>query len=189
VLPTERADQGRSEGWPEGRNEQHQWEDRPVILEMTQEEIDQLMREQVVGRVGCHVGGTTYVVPVIYAWDGGCVYVYTIQGQKVRMMRENPAVCFEVDEYRAGGGWRSVIVQGTYEELNGDDAALTLRLLTAHFAARSSGGAQRPRGEGRAPVAFRIRAHEVTGRKVNRLESGAKRRAARFLTRRLARRA
>ena len=158
---------------------------------MTGEEIDELMREQVIGRVGCHVGGTTYVVPVIYAWDGGCVYVYTIQGQKVRMMRENPTVCFEVDEYRAGGGWRSVIIQGTYEELTGDDAALTLRLLTAHFAARSSGGSgQRPRGEGRVPVAFRIRAHEITGRKVNRsLGSSAKRRAGRFLTRRMARRA
>jgi nitroimidazol reductase NimA-like FMN-containing flavoprotein (pyridoxamine 5'-phosphate oxidase superfamily) len=167
-----------------------------VILDMTPEEAEGFLREQVVGRVGCHTGGTTYVVPVIYAWEDGCVYVYSIEGQKVRMMRQNPAVCFEVDEYRPGGSWRSVIVQGTYEELGGDDAGLTLRLLGERFARRANGptraasrsGAE-GRGEGRTPVAFRIRAREVTGRRVNRsLEASARRRAGKFLTRRMARR-
>jgi nitroimidazol reductase NimA-like FMN-containing flavoprotein (pyridoxamine 5'-phosphate oxidase superfamily) len=140
----------------------------------------------------------TYVVPVIYAWDGACAYVYSIEGQKVSMMRANPAVCFEVDEYMSGGGWRSVIIQGTYEELAGGDSALTLKLLADRFARRSSSGSssgsgnasgQRPRGEGRVPVAFRIRASEVTGRKVERsLEAGAQRRIAAFLLGRRARR-
>jgi hypothetical protein len=169
-----------------------------VIQEMTGAEIDNFMREQVVGRVGCYVDDQVYVVPVIYAWDGGCAYVYSIEGQKVTMMRANPAVCFEVDEYLSGGGWRSVIIQGTYEELSGDDAGLTLRLLADRFASRSSNGAgrsgngsgQRPRGEGRVPVAFRIRASEITGRKVERsLQAVARRRAGVFLTGRQARRA
>lgn len=161
-----------------------------VILEMQPSEIDQFLRSQVVGRVGCHVGGTTYVVPVIYAWDGECAYVYSVEGQKVRMMRENPKVCFEVDEYMAGGGWRSVIIQGSYEELGGDDAARTLHLLAERFARRSSGSGngQRPRGEGRVPVAFRIRAAELSGRKVERsLQASAERHFGRFLTRRRAR--
>lgn len=124
-----------------------------------------------IGRVGCHVDGLTYVVPVIFAWNDGSVYVYTVEGQKVRMMRTNPDVCFEVDEYLPGGSWRSVIVQGRYEELAGEDAAETLRLLSARFASRQSvtdGAAGRPRGEGQTPVAFRIRAGAVTGRKVDR---------------------
>jgi len=171
------------------------WENRWVILEMTADEIEGFLHEQVVGRVGCHTGGTTYVVPIIYAWEAGCAYVYSIEGQKVRMMRENPDVCLEVDEYRPGGSWRSVIVQGTFEELSGEDAGLTLRLLATRFVRRSTGqgsdGArERPRGEGRVPVAFRIRAREVTGRKVNRsLPAGAKRQAGRFITRHLAKRA
>jgi nitroimidazol reductase NimA-like FMN-containing flavoprotein (pyridoxamine 5'-phosphate oxidase superfamily) len=163
-----------------------------VILEMQNDEIDAFLREQVIGRVGCHVGGSIYVVPVIYAWDGDCAYVYSIEGKKISMMRENPSVCFEVDEYLAGGGWRSVIIQGTYEELEGSDAALTLRLLVDRFAARrpASGATQRPRGEGRVPVAFRIRALEITGRKVNRsLQAAGKRRAGKFFARRLAQRA
>lgn len=125
-----------------------------------------------IGRVGCHVDGLTYVVPVIFAWNDGSIYVYTVEGQKVRMMRTNPDVCFEVDEYLPGGSWRSVIVQGRYEELEGEEAAETLRLLSAQFASRqqtaTGGSAERPRGEGRTPVAFRIRAGAVTGRKVDR---------------------
>lgn len=161
-----------------------------MILEMTETETEEFLRTQVVGRVGCHVDGTTYVVPVIYAWEGGCAYVYSIEGQKVTMMRANPAVCFEVDEYLPGGGWRSVIIQGTYEELPGEGAARTLHLLTARFARGSSETAtQRPRGEGRPPVAFRIRAQAITGRRVERsIQSSAKRRAGRLLNRRMARR-
>jgi hypothetical protein len=157
---------------------------------MSRAEIDDFMHEQVVGRVGCHVDQKIYVVPVIYAWDGTCAYVYSIEGQKVTMMRANPAVCFEVDEYLPGGGWRSVIIQGTYEELEGEGSALTLKLLADRFATRSStGGAQRPRGGGRVPVAFRIRATEITGRKVERsLQASAQRGIGSFLLGRRARR-
>jgi nitroimidazol reductase NimA-like FMN-containing flavoprotein (pyridoxamine 5'-phosphate oxidase superfamily) len=158
---------------------------------MARAEIDEFMREQVVGRVGCYTDGRIYVVPVIFAWDGSCAYVYSVEGQKVTMMRANPSVCFEVDQYLPGGGWRSVIIQGTYEELSGDDAGLTLRLLADRFASRSGNGSgQRPRGEGRVPVAFRIRAAEITGRKVERsLPAVAKRRAGSYLVGRQARRA
>jgi len=160
-----------------------------VIQEMLPEEIESFLCQQVVGRIGCHVGGKTYVVPIIYAWEGGCAYVYSIEGQKISMMRANPEVCFEVDEYLSGGGWRSVIVQGSYEELEGEGAVHTLSLLVDRFARRSSNGAaQRPRGEGRSPVAFRIRAHEVTGRKVERsVQANAQRRAGKLLARRRAR--
>ena len=127
------------------------------------------MSRQTVGRVGCHLDGLTYVVPVIFAWEAGAAYVYSTEGQKIAMMRANQRVCFEVDEYEPSGGWHSVIVQGVYEELVGDDAAKTLRLLTERMApsSRRSGDDGR-RGEGRVPVAFRIRSEEVTGRKVDR---------------------
>ena len=131
-----------------------------MIEELDRAQIDDLLRAQVVGRVGCHAGGLTYVVPVIYAYDGEAFYVYTVEGQKVRMMRESPGVCFEVDEY-ARGSWRSAIAQGRYEELDADGAARTLALLAERLPA--SGGTRRPRAEG-PPVAFRIVIEEITGR-------------------------
>jgi hypothetical protein len=137
----------------------------PSVLEqLDRAEIDDLLRAQVVGRVGCHAGGLTYVVPVIYAYDGEAFYVYTVEGQKVRMMRESPNVCFEVDEYERGS-WRSAIAQGRYEELDADGAGRALALLAERFPA--AGGTRRPRAEG-TPVAFRIVVEEITGRAVRR---------------------
>jgi len=140
-----------------------------VIEEMPDDEVEEFMHRRVVGRVGCHLDGLTYVVPVIFAWEAGAAYVYSTEGQKVTMMRGNPRVCFEVDEYEAGGGWRSVIVQGVFEELVGDDAAAALQLLTDRLATPSRAtNDQGQRGEGMVPVAFRVRAEAVTGRKVIR---------------------
>jgi len=140
-----------------------------VIAELTNAEIDELLHEQVVGRIGCHADGVTYVVPVIYAYDGESVHVATIEGQKVRMMRANPSVCFEVDEYAAPGRWRSAIVQGTYEEAEGDEQAASLALLAERFARGGDGqGARRPEAHDRQTVCFRIRVREATGRAVSR---------------------
>jgi nitroimidazol reductase NimA-like FMN-containing flavoprotein (pyridoxamine 5'-phosphate oxidase superfamily) len=137
-----------------------------MILEMSPNEIEEFVLSQRVGRVGCHVGGETYVVPVIFGWDGNCIYVYTTEGKKVDMMRENQRVCFEVDEHLASGGWRSVIAQGVFEELEGDEALRALQIITERVSSNREAESSRPRGGGRTPVAFRIRTNDVTGRKV-----------------------
>lgn len=135
------------------------------ILELTRAEIDELLHEQVVGRVGCHVDGLTYVVPLIYAYDGEAVYVASIEGLKVEMMRASPSVCFEVDEYTLAG-WRSAIVQGDYEELMGDEVGRALDLLQERFGRKGSESNRRLAGP--TTVVFRIRIREVTGRAVRR---------------------
>lgn len=135
--------------------------------ELTRAEVDELLHEQVVGRVGCHAGGVTYVVPVIYAYDGECVHVASIEGQKVRMMRENPSVCFEVDEYAEPGRWRSAIAQGVFEEAGEAEKAESLALLAERFGGEDS-GARKPETRDRQTVCFRIRVREATGRAVRR---------------------
>ncbi len=140
-----------------------------MIAELDRAEIDGLLCTQFVGRIGCHADGLTYVVPVVYAYDGEGFYAYSLEGRKIRMMRANPRVCFEVDEYDGRGSWRSAIVQGTYEELEGADAERALALLSERFAERAAAeeGERRRRGDGPA-VAFRIRLDEVTGRAAQR---------------------
>jgi nitroimidazol reductase NimA-like FMN-containing flavoprotein (pyridoxamine 5'-phosphate oxidase superfamily) len=136
-----------------------------AILELTRDEIDELLHEQVVGRVGCHADGLTYVVPLIYAYDGEALYVASIEGRKIEMMRASPSVCFEVDEYEPGG-WRSAIVQGEYEELEGDDVRTALDLLQERFGRKDSESNRRLAGP--TTVVFRILIREVTGRAVRR---------------------
>jgi hypothetical protein len=134
-----------------------------VILDLTRDEIDALLHEQVVGRVGCHVDGLTYVVPLIYAYDGDAFYIASIEGQKVEMMRRNPNVCFEVDTY-GPDGWRSAIVQGVYEELSEQEKPRALELLRERFTRDGVAPSRRPETHGRPTVCFRIAIREITGR-------------------------
>ena len=136
-----------------------------MIEELDEREIDAFLRRQLVGRVGCHAGGQTYVVPVIYVWDGACVYVQSVEGRKTRIMRTNPDVCFEVDEYEPDGSWRSVILEGVYEELDGGPAEAALALLVQRF---PGGRRATGRATGGRPVTFRICCNEATGRRVRR---------------------
>ena len=142
---------------------------RGVPRELTREEIDEFLRSQRIARLGCHAGGETYVVPVIYGWGGDAIYAVTMEGRKIEMMRSNTRVCVEVDEYDTDGrgSWRSVIANGVYEELSGDEVEPALDLLRERFA-RASGRAAESRALGPAVVVFRIRLEAPSGRAVSR---------------------
>lgn len=142
---------------------------RGVPRELARDEIDDFLRAQRIARLGCHAAGETYVVPLIYAYDGEAVVAVTTEGRKVAMLRENPRVCVEVDEYdRDGrGSWRSVIAQGVYEELTGDAVGEALVLLRERFA-RAAGREAERRPLGPGVVVLRIRLEGLSGRAVER---------------------
>lgn len=81
------------------------------------DQIEELLKSQVIGRIGCHANGVTYVVPVSYAYDGSYVYGHTYEGMKVDMMRKNPMICFETDDTKNLANWQSVVAWGEFEEL------------------------------------------------------------------------
>jgi nitroimidazol reductase NimA-like FMN-containing flavoprotein (pyridoxamine 5'-phosphate oxidase superfamily) len=142
---------------------------RGIPRELSRSEIDEFLQRQRIARVGCHAGGETYVVPLIYAYEEGAVVAVTTEGRKISMLRENPRVCVEVDEYDTDGkgSWRSVIAHGTYEELTGEAIEAALALLRERFA-RTAGRAAEPRSLGPNVVVLRIRLDEVSGRAVER---------------------
>jgi nitroimidazol reductase NimA-like FMN-containing flavoprotein (pyridoxamine 5'-phosphate oxidase superfamily) len=145
-----------------------------MIGELEPAHIEQILHEQVIGRIGCHTRGRTYVVPVTYVYDGAAVSGRTGEGLKVRMMRENPIVCFEVEDLRYLPSWFSVIAQGRYEELQGDAAAWARDQLIARLGASPPVASAMPRqGAGvyeagshaqRPEVLFRIVLADKTGR-------------------------
>lgn len=85
---------------------------------LNNEEIENLIHQQFIGRIGCHADGTTYVVPLSYAYDGIYIYGHTFEGMKVNIMRKNPKICFQVDNMRDMSSWQSVISWGEFEELH-----------------------------------------------------------------------
>ena len=46
--------------------------------------IEALLGEEVVGRIGCHAEGRTYVVPITYVYADGCVYGVDVGNSRVQ---------------------------------------------------------------------------------------------------------
>ena len=139
------------------------------MRELDRDEIEEFLLGQRIARLGCHAGGETYVVPVIYAYGDRAVVTVTQEGRKVAMLRQNPRVCVEVDEYDADGrgSWRSVIAYGNAEELAGEEIEAALALLRERFA-RTAGREAESRPLSAGVVVLRIRLDEVSGRAVER---------------------
>lgn len=138
------------------------------------EQIEQVLKEGFVGRIGCHADGVTYVVPISYAYDGETIYCHTQEGKKIAIMRRNPTVCFEVDEMKNMANWYSVVVQGVYEEITdpaGRQAAIStlqrrnlpvVSSITTHLGANWPFTASE--GEDIGGILFRIVVKEKSGR-------------------------
>jgi uncharacterized protein len=88
---------------------------------LNQIEIEEVLRHQVIGRIGCHSDSVTYVIPISYAYDGKNIFAHTLEGMKIGMMRKNTNVCFEVDSISNLDNWQSVICWGSFKELVNPD--------------------------------------------------------------------
>jgi hypothetical protein len=88
-----------------------------MIEELKQDEIENLLKSQIVGRLACHADDLTYIVPMSYTYDGEYIYGHAYEGMKIMMMRKNPKVCFQADKMENMANWQSVIAWGEFEEL------------------------------------------------------------------------
>jgi nitroimidazol reductase NimA-like FMN-containing flavoprotein (pyridoxamine 5'-phosphate oxidase superfamily) len=144
-----------------------------MLGELAPEHIERILHTETVGRIGCHADGRTYVVPITYAYDGNAIYGHSAEGLKLRMMRANPQVCFEIEQVDDLANWRSVIAWATFEELHGAEAERAMQLLVGRLMPLIASETSRPlhpsealRVElgGRNAVAYRLRITEKTGR-------------------------
>jgi len=88
-----------------------------MVGKLSNEQIEEVLKENALGRIGCNDGAKSYVVPVNYAYDGKFIIAHSVMGMKIEIMRKNPNVCFEVDEMKSFTNWKSVIAWGEYQEV------------------------------------------------------------------------
>ncbi|MEJ8842797.1 pyridoxamine 5'-phosphate oxidase family protein [Lacibacter sp. H375] len=93
-----------------------------MLGQLNEQQMNNLLGSQVVGRLACTDSVQPYLVPVTYAFDGNYIYGQTNEGMKLSLLRSNPNVCFEVDTMTNMANWQSVIVRGTFEELKDNEA-------------------------------------------------------------------
>jgi nitroimidazol reductase NimA-like FMN-containing flavoprotein (pyridoxamine 5'-phosphate oxidase superfamily) len=92
-----------------------------MLSELTQSEIEEVLADNYIGRIGCRDGDKIYIVPVNYIFEYGRVLCHSYDGQKIAMMRRNPDVCFEVEEIRSFNNWKTIVGWGVFEELTDDE--------------------------------------------------------------------
>ncbi|MNK95030.1 Pyridoxamine 5'-phosphate oxidase [compost metagenome] len=140
-----------------------------MLGELNKREIIEFLESKFIGRLGCHLNGETYIVPVNYVYQNNAVYAHSGEGKKINMLRANPRVCFQVDEIENMFKWKSVILWGTFEELKGQERqqamqGLILRIMpTTDNPAREPSHAINPAFQDYL-IVYRINIQEATGR-------------------------
>lgn len=146
-----------------------------MLAELAQQEIEEVLYNNFIGRIGCVDGGMPYIVPVNYRYEGGYIQCYSLEGMKLQIMRNNPDVCFEVEEIKDQRHWRTVICWGIYEEVTDEDELARLRAQYKEYVLRKRAAitasapadhhqSTHPDPKPGNPVFYRIRLTRFTGR-------------------------
>jgi nitroimidazol reductase NimA-like FMN-containing flavoprotein (pyridoxamine 5'-phosphate oxidase superfamily) len=90
---------------------------KAMLGKLNEDQQEELLKTQLLGRIGCSADGITYIVPVNYLYKSPYIYAHSASGMKISLMRKNPEVCFEVDKVENYFNWQSVICWGTFEEI------------------------------------------------------------------------
>jgi nitroimidazol reductase NimA-like FMN-containing flavoprotein (pyridoxamine 5'-phosphate oxidase superfamily) len=97
------------------------------------EEIDGIIRDSRVCRLGLARDNVPYIVPVCFGYDGTFIYFHTAgEGQKIDFMEANDSVCFEFEgnvnvignptsSCKWSMGFESIIGHGRVQELIGEE--------------------------------------------------------------------
>ena len=132
-----------------------------MLGELDAAQCEDVLRTEVIARIGCVSDGRVYVVPVTY------VYGHAMDGAKLRAMRANPQVCVEVEQVDDLSNWRSVIAWGTFEECDGPDWDAGLAMLAERIMPLLTLPANQPPPDLsvlRSGSVYRIRVEHMTGR-------------------------
>lgn len=107
-----------------------------MIGTLAPHEIESMLASHHTGRLAVAVDDRPWVVPMTYVYDGESLYSASQPGRKIDTMRAQPNTCFEIDEVNGPGlsaAWRSVVVEGVFEELDTEaeraDARALLRVV------------------------------------------------------------
>jgi uncharacterized protein len=134
-----------------------------MISEMSEQEAYALLQRGHLGRLGCCDNGQPYVVPINYRFDSLDIYIHSLPGRKIDMLRHNPRACLQVDEITDSFHWRSVLVFGRYEEIT--EEALRGRMLVELFQQLPELSPVESRMRPGSPplVVFRLRIEAISG--------------------------
>ena len=141
-----------------------------AFKELSRTEVDGLLSEERVVRIGFEANGERYLVPLGFVPHGGALYAMTTHGRKTRMAAVNPKVSFQIDTSARTGpfSWHSVSGEGLFEIVtDAKEIDAISPLLISRFPDMPDWmQAEYARKQERGEVVFvRLRPGQMTGRK------------------------
>lgn len=144
-----------------------------LVQELKIKECHLALAQASVGRLACVRDDQPYVIPIHFAVDEAYVYAFSLPGQKLEWMRENPRVCLEIDSVDGAADWVSVVVLGRYEELPDTEEYRSARQRAQYllqgrpmwWEPGTVAVADRDNSAQLTPVYYRISMEHVTGRR------------------------
>ncbi|TCR75585.1 pyridoxamine 5'-phosphate oxidase family protein [Rhizobium sp. BK376] len=92
------------------------------VEEMSYQECIAFINRQWLARLACAEGNVPYVVPVQYACAADKLYVFTLPGKKLEIMRKNPHVCVLIDQLKSKHSWKSVVIEARFIDLGAEES-------------------------------------------------------------------
>ena len=146
-----------------------------MIDKLTEVEIEEVLLDNVLGRLGFNDGFNTFIYPINYVYDGNYIICHSQPGHKIQVMRKNKRVCLQVDEINKDINWRSVLLLGDYQELIEErdrhnamklfvDRYLHLKMKDPAITSEIKGLGNLEQQENSRPVFYRILIDEKSGR-------------------------
>ena len=139
----------------------------PTFRSLTRAECDVLLARNHVGRIAFSFHDRVNIQPISYVFEAGWLFGRTSEGHMLATLEHNRWIAFEVDEARGPFDWASVVVQGsfhqidpegtTYDQAAAQRAVHLLRSLVPESFTPDDPAAFRT-------VLFRISIGEMTGR-------------------------
>ena len=91
---------------------------------LSNQEINQVLSDNLLGRIGLSDKHNTFIIPISYAFHENTIYCHTREGSKLKIMRINPSVCFEVEAISDLANWKTVLCIGEFEEVTDKEQRL-----------------------------------------------------------------
>ncbi len=146
-------------------------------LELNQIEIEQVLNNNSLGHLGYTDGEDIYIVPMNYRYKSNTVICYSLEGHKIQMMRQNPSVCFEIEEITDTNHWKCVVINGQFEEITDEKELALLRpdyteyMLRKKVSLNINSDLEENDLSNSKQIFYRIHLNKLTGRTQNGLLS------------------
>ncbi|WP_111707320.1 pyridoxamine 5'-phosphate oxidase family protein [Lutibacter citreus] len=95
-----------------------------MITNLKKSECLKILNNNYIGHLGYIYKNLPFVIPITYNYDKKNIIIiaYTGEGHKTQALRLNSSVALEIAEIQSIDEWKSILVQGTFEEFKGPDA-------------------------------------------------------------------